>query len=148
MRDVSYWEAWSLWFNGQPTENLRMWGQPMLVWGRVGKSLQVIGALTVIIDIIGPVRIQRFGESLSAQDTRVRHGLDNLRELRTRARGWPYVAAGVIFLGVFIASFGYNIVFYAKSIESILNWEWPSPSYPIIEFWPWWSDPGGSVRCL
>jgi hypothetical protein len=49
MRDVSYWEAWSLWWDGRPNDNLALWGWPLLRWGLVGQRLQFVGGLTSLL---------------------------------------------------------------------------------------------------
>jgi hypothetical protein len=97
MRDVTYWQAWSLWLDGKPTTDLRMWGEPMLVWGRVGKVLQFLGALTVIVDIIGPDRLRRFGQDLRSETGVVRRILAVLLVLRSTL-GQLVLGAGVLAL--------------------------------------------------
>lgn len=57
-------EIWREWANGTSVLHMELWGVDVLWWGRIGKVLQFVGALTVILDIIGPERLLGFGESL------------------------------------------------------------------------------------
>jgi hypothetical protein len=41
-----------------------LWGIRVLWWGRLGKLAQLLGALTIVIEIIGPTRLRSFGASL------------------------------------------------------------------------------------
>ena len=67
MQTVSFWQAWGLWFDGQSVAGYRLWGVPVLWWGRIGKLGQFTGGLVAIIDIIGVTRISAWGERLRAR---------------------------------------------------------------------------------
>jgi hypothetical protein len=77
MHDVDLLEAWRLWGSGQPTADLVLWGLPILWWGRIGKLAQFAGALTVVLDLIGPARLRAWGRALhpGAADDRLRDAL-------------------------------------------------------------------------
>jgi hypothetical protein len=62
--NISILAAWALWSEGHLPEHVLLWGQPIYFWERVGKILEFIGALVVIIDLLGPERIRRLGEKL------------------------------------------------------------------------------------
>ncbi len=61
---MSLWDAWREWAAGNDTLDLVLWGLEIRWWGRIGKMLQFAGALTVILDIVGPQRLIAFGASL------------------------------------------------------------------------------------
>ena len=70
MGEVSYIDVWRIWFAGKETSTYVLWGIELLWWGRVGKIVQLIAALTVIAEIIGPDKLRSFGESLHPKTTR------------------------------------------------------------------------------
>jgi hypothetical protein len=63
LREVGLVEAWLIWMECR-TENLTLYWQTMLFWGRFGKVIQFVGALLVAVEIIGPERLRRFAASL------------------------------------------------------------------------------------
>lgn len=63
---MSVVEAWTLWFSGHLSPDLTLWGVSVFWWGRLGKIMQFVGAITIVADIIGPEKIRRFGASLHA----------------------------------------------------------------------------------
>jgi hypothetical protein len=67
VQTVSFWQAWGLWFDGQSVSGFRLWGLPVLWWGRIGKLGQFTGGLVAIIDIVGVARITAWGERLRAR---------------------------------------------------------------------------------
>ncbi|WP_326957366.1 hypothetical protein [Amycolatopsis sp. NBC_01286] len=67
MQTVSFWQAWGLWFDGRSVAGFRLWGLPVLWWGRFGKLGQFTGGLAAIIDIVGVARITGWGERLRAR---------------------------------------------------------------------------------
>lgn len=69
MNDVGLIEAWKLWFSGDLPTNTILWGINILWWERIGKLMQLLGAATIIADIIGPEKIRRFGTSLQSTIT-------------------------------------------------------------------------------
>ncbi|PSN17972.1 hypothetical protein C7271_14950 [filamentous cyanobacterium CCP5] len=67
MSDVSLIEAWSIWLSGDLPDSTLLWGISILWWERIGKIMQVLGATTIIADIIGPEEIRKFGSSLQGR---------------------------------------------------------------------------------
>jgi hypothetical protein len=61
---VSWFGAWHLWFSGKPLTGLKLWGIDIIWWGRIGKILEFVAAYGVIVEIAGPERLRRYGESL------------------------------------------------------------------------------------
>ncbi|MEV0387048.1 hypothetical protein [Nonomuraea sp. NPDC050643] len=68
MADISYLEAWRMWFDGKSTVGNNLLGVPMLWWGRTGKIGAFLGGMTVVLDVIGPERIRQFGERVRRVD--------------------------------------------------------------------------------
>lgn len=64
MNEISIFDAWTSWLSGHLSPNATIWGVSIFWWGRIGKIMQVIGAITIIADIIGPEKIRKFGSSL------------------------------------------------------------------------------------
>ncbi|MCK2215486.1 hypothetical protein MF672_017065 [Actinomadura sp. ATCC 31491] len=64
MADISYFEAWSVWFDGRSTIGSELLGLPMIWWGRFGKILSFVSGASVVVDLIGPERLSRYGDRL------------------------------------------------------------------------------------
>ncbi|SNT45686.1 hypothetical protein SAMN05216276_104538 [Streptosporangium subroseum] len=64
MADISYLEAWQMWLQGKPTIGNDMLGVPMLWWGRAGKILTFVAGAVVLIDLVGPEKLSRYGDRL------------------------------------------------------------------------------------
>jgi len=59
---ISYFEAWGDWFAGQQVDpQYQLWFLNILWWGRLGKIAAFLGGLTVILDLVGPERLRRWG---------------------------------------------------------------------------------------
>ena len=56
--------AWREWFAGHDTAQLRVFGLAVLWWGRIWKTLEFLGGLTVVIDLLGRKRMETFHASL------------------------------------------------------------------------------------
>lgn len=69
MNEISIVDAWVLWLSGHLSPDLMIWGVSIFWWGRLGKIMQAIGAITIIADIIGPEKIRAFGASLQGAVT-------------------------------------------------------------------------------
>ena len=65
--DVTYLEDWSKWWSGQSTADLRMLGLEMLWWGRIGKVISLLSAMTILAEIIGPERLRVFSAALRSR---------------------------------------------------------------------------------
>ncbi len=61
---MSLWELWREWASGNSTLEFELWGVEMVWWGRIGKILQLLGALTVLVEVVGTERMLRTGEAL------------------------------------------------------------------------------------
>ncbi|HEY9621732.1 MAG TPA: hypothetical protein V6C78_15330 [Crinalium sp.] len=64
MNEISIFDAWAAWMSGHLSAHSTIWGVSIFWWGRIGKIMQVVGAGTIIADIIGPEKIRSFGASL------------------------------------------------------------------------------------
>jgi hypothetical protein len=64
MDHAGVWQAWKLWSSGKLTDDFLLYGIRLLWWGRIGKGLELIGGLTIVLDIIGPERLRLLGRSL------------------------------------------------------------------------------------
>jgi hypothetical protein len=84
VQTVSFWQAWGLWFDGRSVSGFRLWGLPVLWWGRIGKLGQFTGGLVAIIDIVGVARITAWGERLRARP--IEGHRRTLAETRRRSR--------------------------------------------------------------
>jgi hypothetical protein len=63
---VNIVDAWSQWLTGKQVAEFELLGLSILCWGRLGKLLQFIAALSILAEILGPDRIRKFGASLHA----------------------------------------------------------------------------------
>lgn len=70
MNEIGIFAAWKLWLSGHLPSDTMIWGVSVFWWGRLGKIMQFIGAITIIADIIGPEKIRSFGASLHTAITR------------------------------------------------------------------------------
>ncbi|NJP09061.1 MAG: hypothetical protein HC866_05870 [Leptolyngbyaceae cyanobacterium RU_5_1] len=69
MNEISIFEAWALWWSGHLSPHSTIWGVSIFWWGRLGRTMQFVGAVTIIADIIGPEKIRKFGSSLQGAIT-------------------------------------------------------------------------------
>jgi len=63
-KDIDLIQAWYLWFAGRPLTDFTLLHLPFLWWGRIGKCLESLGTLTVILDLIGPKRLRLWGKQM------------------------------------------------------------------------------------
>jgi hypothetical protein len=56
--------AWREWLAGHDITHLRLLGIEVLWWGRIGKALEFLGGLTVVIDLLGRARMTAFHTAL------------------------------------------------------------------------------------
>ncbi|WP_439380751.1 hypothetical protein [Amycolatopsis lexingtonensis] len=85
---------WGRWLSGEKVDDARLWGWPMLAWGRTGKLLQFAAGLTVVLDLVGPDRLREFGMRLRRQSWR--RLADKLEQ--------PVLAAGALFMAAYLAA--------------------------------------------
>ena len=72
-RALGWWHALDLWWDGTLRREQSVLGLPVLWWGRIGKILQFIAGLTVVLDIVGP---KRLAEAAKQRELRHRGALD------------------------------------------------------------------------
>ncbi|MEU8326380.1 hypothetical protein AB0C33_49125 [Nonomuraea sp. NPDC048881] len=65
MADISYFDAWGLWLHGRSTLGNDLLGLPMIWWGRFGKILSFVSGAAVVVDLVGPERLSRYGARLT-----------------------------------------------------------------------------------
>jgi len=54
-------DAWATWYAGnEVNKDLIIWGISIRWWGRIGKALQLVGAFTLTLELIGPRRLAAF----------------------------------------------------------------------------------------
>ncbi|MFI7454465.1 hypothetical protein ACIBQX_43790 [Nonomuraea sp. NPDC049714] len=63
--DISYFEAWQLWLDGRSTVGNDLLGLPMIWWGRAGKILSFISGAAILVDLLGPEKLARYGTRLT-----------------------------------------------------------------------------------
>ncbi|GAA3196017.1 hypothetical protein GCM10010486_76960 [Nonomuraea roseoviolacea subsp. carminata] len=63
--DISYLDAWGMWLDGRSTLGHDLLGLPLLWWGRFGKILSFVSGATVVVDLVGPEKLSRYGERLA-----------------------------------------------------------------------------------
>lgn len=68
--------VWRVWWSGRPTTTVTLCGVPMLWWGRVGKLLQFVAGLAVVLDLVEPERLRAVGA----------HARDRLTALRVEVK--------------------------------------------------------------
>jgi hypothetical protein len=60
-------EAWSVWLGGELPRDMDIYGISIVWWGRIGLVSQYLGALTIIIEIIGAAHIRSFSSKIKEQ---------------------------------------------------------------------------------
>jgi hypothetical protein len=65
MTNISYFEAWGMWFDGRSTLGNDLLGLPMIWWGRFGKILSFVAGAAVVVDLLGSERLSRYGDRLT-----------------------------------------------------------------------------------
>ena len=54
-------DAWSIWLTGSEVDkDLLICGMSLRWWGRIGKALQLVGAFTLMLELIGLRRLAAF----------------------------------------------------------------------------------------
>ncbi len=58
--------AYREWWHGRPVGEQQLWlGHSVLAWGRLGKFLEFVAALTIIAELVGKTELNNLGNSLS-----------------------------------------------------------------------------------
>jgi hypothetical protein len=63
-RMSQWWHLWQRWSTGEQLTGMELWGHSLIFWARLGKLLQFLSGLTVILDLIGPDPLRSFGRRL------------------------------------------------------------------------------------
>jgi hypothetical protein len=82
MQSVNYFEAWSLWLQGQLRSDHILGGIQILWWGRIGKVIAFISALAIFVEIVGADRLRLWGGALH-KPINVRQMVSGLRHVPT-----------------------------------------------------------------
>jgi len=55
---TNFADAWVQWWHAaEPISKYLLWGHPIFFWARIGKLMELVGALFIVIDWIGRERI-------------------------------------------------------------------------------------------
>jgi hypothetical protein len=57
-------QTWKQWLEGGDLHTTMVLGLQIYWWARIGKLAQLLGALTILAEIIGPARLRSFSASL------------------------------------------------------------------------------------
>ena len=57
-QEVGYFEAWNLWWNSAEIKNHYLYGLEILWWGRIGKVVQLLSAVSILAEIIGHEKLR------------------------------------------------------------------------------------------
>jgi hypothetical protein len=52
------------WWDGEELKDCVLWGHKILIWGRFGKFAEFLAALVIVVDIIGPARLNAFAREV------------------------------------------------------------------------------------
>lgn len=87
---MNLFQAWSHWISGDELSGetivCAVWCWKLLVWARWGKIVQLISAMVIVADIVGPERIRKFGKSLNSL-----FSLNRAKQYLTRTLRWVTV---------------------------------------------------------
>jgi hypothetical protein len=60
---MSYFTLWGRWLSGDSVQAAELLGITILCWGRIGKVLQFVSGLTVVLDLIGSQRLSSWNSA-------------------------------------------------------------------------------------
>ncbi len=66
--EITTLQALSLWQHGEIPKDFTLWGHHLFFWDRLGKILEIIGALAVVIDVLGADRLAIIARDLRQWD--------------------------------------------------------------------------------
>lgn len=92
--DISYFEAWTKWLDGERLDGLKMYGLQILWWGRIGKIVGLISALAIVAEILGAERLRSFGTSMRTQTLAVGARTRAIRTFKWLGWFWTAYLAG------------------------------------------------------
>lgn len=76
-----YFSVWDAWWQGRPITDLRVGGLPIRWWGRIGKYLQFLAGLTIVLDLVGAARLRDAGDRVQDHRARTVDRLDDTRNV-------------------------------------------------------------------
>lgn len=56
-----YPAVWTAWWDGEPTEDLRMFSMEIVWWGRIGKGLQFLAGMVALLDFVDTDKLREQG---------------------------------------------------------------------------------------
>lgn len=99
--DTDFTRAARIWLDGRSASGEPLWCKTVLWWARAGKILQFAAGLVVILDLIGPDRLRRGGQRMTARWRVVTAQLSALRAEPERTHnGAVHVAAGIFLFSI------------------------------------------------
>ncbi|MEV4166670.1 hypothetical protein [Nonomuraea dietziae] len=118
MADLGLGDAWELWLQGAPISQHTLYGCPMVTVGRLGKVASFMGALTVLLDLVGVEKLKAMSEA--AQRWLDQHD-SNVAENR--------LPPGK---GIYVLTFLISLVFIFFLARTFDEWTSAIPLYPAI----------------
>ncbi|MGR6923104.1 hypothetical protein ACU635_53370 [[Actinomadura] parvosata] len=61
MADLGLLQAWDMWFQNLQVNQHTLYGWSIMALGRAGKVAAFLGGMTVVLDLVGPERLRKFG---------------------------------------------------------------------------------------
>lgn len=98
MGSISYFEAWSLWWDGQKLEGLQIFGWPVLYWGRAGKISQFVGGFVALLDLIGKARLDDTAKRVQLWSAGVHKFFLRFKQTRKTSEGADITSAELILM--------------------------------------------------
>ncbi|WP_212841676.1 hypothetical protein [Catellatospora sp. IY07-71] len=99
--NTDFMRAGRVWLDGRSASGEPLWGRTVLWWARAGKVLQFAAGLVVILDLIGPERLRRAGQQMTARLRVVIAQLSAFRAEPDRTHnGAVLSAAGILLFGI------------------------------------------------
>ena len=65
---ISYFDAWSAWADGVDIRQRVLWGLEIYWWARASKIAILVAGLIIVLEIIGPERLQAYFDARRQQD--------------------------------------------------------------------------------
>jgi len=104
---------WARWLTGDQLGSERLWGWPLLAWGRLGKVCQFVAGLIVVLDLIGSDRLRTFGSRLRGQ---------SWRQVADKVEGPVMIGTGVLLLILYLSLFALLIAGNGQADLTALPW--------------------------
>ncbi|WP_146103761.1 hypothetical protein [Nonomuraea solani] len=126
--EISLFDAWSAWADGVDIRQRVLWGLEIYWWARWGKVAALLAGLVLIIDIIGPERIEAYLKE--RRERKGRAGMELASIVATvLVVGWPTLV--LAFAGAMLATHdnlipGIALFSVAFIMMSMGNWLVPT----------------------